>query len=158
MQCMEVWSGSQLTAQGVAFAGLDAWVYSKPYGGAKHGGQTMLTAPSPKLAKRSAAPVPPPRAVSDDEKTQALRLLERGNAQIRAGSMIAARSLLERAVDLGSAEAAMALAATYDAWELARLGVLGVQPNPELARKWYARAQALGAPAAIERLARLPKQ
>jgi len=38
MQCMEVWSGSQLTAQGVAFGGLDAWVYSKPYGGAKHGG------------------------------------------------------------------------------------------------------------------------
>jgi serine phosphatase RsbU (regulator of sigma subunit) len=38
MQCMEVWSGSQLTAQGVSFGGLDAWVYSKPYGGAKHGG------------------------------------------------------------------------------------------------------------------------
>ena len=38
MQCMEVWSGSQLTTQGVAFGGLDAWVYSKPYGGAKQGG------------------------------------------------------------------------------------------------------------------------
>ena len=38
MQCMEVWSGSQLTTQGVAFGGLDAWVYSKPFGGAKQGG------------------------------------------------------------------------------------------------------------------------
>src|SRR5258708_20208610 len=38
MQCMEVWSGSQMTARGVAFGGLDAWVYSKPYGGAKQGG------------------------------------------------------------------------------------------------------------------------
>jgi phosphoserine phosphatase RsbU/P len=38
MQCMEVWGGSQLTAQGVAFGGLDAWVYSKPYGSAQHGG------------------------------------------------------------------------------------------------------------------------
>src|SRR5438552_1851945 len=38
MQCMEVWSGSQLTTRGVAFGGLDAWVYSKPYGGSKHGG------------------------------------------------------------------------------------------------------------------------
>src|SRR6201997_3583167 len=38
MQCMEVWGGSQLTAQGVAFGGLDAWVYSKPYGGAHSGG------------------------------------------------------------------------------------------------------------------------
>lgn len=35
---MEVWGGSQLTAKGVAFGGLDAWVYSKPYGNAQHGG------------------------------------------------------------------------------------------------------------------------
>ena len=38
MQCMEVWGGSQLTAQGVQFGGLDAWVYSKPYGKAHAGG------------------------------------------------------------------------------------------------------------------------
>src|SRR4029079_2161444 len=38
MQCMEVWGGSQLTSRGVAFGGLDAWVYSKPYGNAQHGG------------------------------------------------------------------------------------------------------------------------
>ena len=38
MHCMEVWGGSQLTARGVAMGGLDAWVYSKPYGGAKRGG------------------------------------------------------------------------------------------------------------------------
>jgi phosphoserine phosphatase RsbU/P len=38
MQCMEVWGGSQLTARGVAFGGLDAWVYSKPHGDAQHGG------------------------------------------------------------------------------------------------------------------------
>jgi sigma-B regulation protein RsbU (phosphoserine phosphatase) len=38
MQCMEVWSGSQLTTQGVAFGGLDAWVYSKPFGESAIGG------------------------------------------------------------------------------------------------------------------------
>jgi serine phosphatase RsbU (regulator of sigma subunit) len=38
MQCMEVWSGSQLTARGTAFGGLDAWVYSKPFQQAEHGG------------------------------------------------------------------------------------------------------------------------
>lgn len=38
MQCMEVWSGSQLTAQGVAFGGLDVWVTSRPHGGAHEGG------------------------------------------------------------------------------------------------------------------------
>jgi serine phosphatase RsbU (regulator of sigma subunit) len=35
---MEVWGGSQLTTRGVAFGGLDAWVYSKPHGNAQHGG------------------------------------------------------------------------------------------------------------------------
>ena len=35
---MEVWGGNQLTARGVAFGGLDVWVYSKPYGEARSGG------------------------------------------------------------------------------------------------------------------------
>src|SRR5271156_2642090 len=38
MTCMEVWGGSQLTTRGVAMGGLDAWVYSKPYGDAERGG------------------------------------------------------------------------------------------------------------------------
>jgi serine phosphatase RsbU (regulator of sigma subunit) len=35
---MEVWGGNQLADSGVVMAGLDAWVYSKPYGGAEGGG------------------------------------------------------------------------------------------------------------------------
>jgi sigma-B regulation protein RsbU (phosphoserine phosphatase) len=38
MQCMEVWGGSQLTSSGVELAGLDVWVYSKPFGQAQRGG------------------------------------------------------------------------------------------------------------------------
>ena len=38
MQCMEVWGGSQLTARAVQLGGLDAWVYSKPFGNAGQGG------------------------------------------------------------------------------------------------------------------------
>src|SRR5262245_4446833 len=38
MSCMEVWGGSQLTNGSVAFGGLDAWVYSKPFGEALRGG------------------------------------------------------------------------------------------------------------------------
>jgi len=38
MQCMEVWGGSQLTSNGVELGGLDAWVYSKPFGQAQRGG------------------------------------------------------------------------------------------------------------------------
>jgi phosphoserine phosphatase RsbU/P len=39
---MEVWGGSQLTARGVEFGGLDAWVYSKPYQQARSGGDVYF--------------------------------------------------------------------------------------------------------------------
>jgi len=38
MQCMEVWGGSQLTAQAVELGGIDTWVYSKPFGQSEYGG------------------------------------------------------------------------------------------------------------------------
>jgi sigma-B regulation protein RsbU (phosphoserine phosphatase) len=38
MQCMEVWGGSQLTSSTVELGGLEAWVYSKPYGQEQRGG------------------------------------------------------------------------------------------------------------------------
>lgn len=38
IECMEVWGGSQLTSRSVQLGGLDAWVVSKPYGGAQRGG------------------------------------------------------------------------------------------------------------------------
>ena len=38
MQCMEVWGGNQLVDANVVLNGLDAWVYSKPYGGSQAGG------------------------------------------------------------------------------------------------------------------------
>jgi phosphoserine phosphatase RsbU/P len=38
MQCMEVWGGSEVIARSVRLGGLDAWVYSKPYGNANFGG------------------------------------------------------------------------------------------------------------------------
>src|SRR5438128_12124750 len=38
MTCMEVWGGNQTADSGVVMAGLDAWVYSRPYGQANAGG------------------------------------------------------------------------------------------------------------------------
>lgn len=38
LQCMEVWGGSQRASAGVEFGGLEAWVYSNPYGEAHSGG------------------------------------------------------------------------------------------------------------------------
>src|SRR4051812_32958512 len=38
MQCMEVWGGNQSVDSTVALAGLDAWIYSRPYADATVGG------------------------------------------------------------------------------------------------------------------------
>lgn len=38
MQCMEIWGGSHAANTNVATPGLDLWVYSRPYEGAKDGG------------------------------------------------------------------------------------------------------------------------
>lgn len=114
-----------------------------------------------KTPVRAATPVPGPavsvaaRVMSEDARAEAQRMHERALAQLSSGAIAAARGLLERASDLGSADAAMVLAGTFDAQELARLGVVGVQPDAGLARQWYMRAQALGSGGAAERLARL---
>jgi len=38
MQCMEIWGGNQTVDNAVVMSGLDAWVYSKPYGQSADGG------------------------------------------------------------------------------------------------------------------------
>lgn len=38
MQCMEIWGGNQAADSAVVLAGLDAWVYSRPYENASAGG------------------------------------------------------------------------------------------------------------------------
>ena len=38
MTCMEVWGGNSLTDNAVSMAGLDAWVYSKPFAHSQSGG------------------------------------------------------------------------------------------------------------------------
>lgn len=38
LQCMEIWGGNHFAESCINLGGLDAWVYSRPYGGAKDGG------------------------------------------------------------------------------------------------------------------------
>jgi TPR repeat protein len=66
--------------------------------------------------------------------------------------------LYEFAADAGLAQGAMALAATFDADELAKLGVRGVASDPKEARRWYERARQLGATDAPQRISRLGAQ
>jgi TPR repeat protein len=86
---------------------------------------------------------------------RATRLVGRGDQMMQEGDVAGARLFYERAVDIGFAKAAIALAETYDPGELGRWPVRGLQPNVELARQWYERALQLGAPEAGERLRRL---
>ncbi len=78
--------------------------------------------------------------------------MKKGDEQLALGNVEAARLFYERAADSGYGQAAMALAATFDAGELARLKVLGVLPDAKLAKRWYERARELGAAGADERL------
>jgi TPR repeat protein len=60
-----------------------------------------------------------------------------GDQAMVAGNVLVARQFYQRAAENGLPEGAQALAATYDVTELARSRhLVGVQPNPELAKKW----------------------
>jgi hypothetical protein len=101
-------------------------------------------------------PVPPAGAsLSPDARERAMRLVKRGDEQLAEGGIAQARLLYERAAEAGLALGAMAMAATYDAAELDRLGVLGPKPDREAARRWYERARQLGSAEAEQRLRRL---
>ena len=82
--------------------------------------------------------------------------MRRGDESMAMGNVSEARLLYTRAAESGWAYAALALAMTYDAKELAKMAVLGgVQPNAGMAAKWYARARELGSQEAAEKLRRL---
>lgn len=127
------------------------------------GPAAMLAPPDPKRA--GAMPTPPVAPVpavrpgasqlSADDRTKAEKLVAQGERFLQQGSIVLAREFFRRAADVGLAQAAIRLAATYDPSEIARLGAQGVVPDRAEARKWYERARELGAPEAEERLARL---
>jgi hypothetical protein len=112
-------------------------------------------------ADSSRTPVAPPEVATrrpvlgEEVRERAMRLLKRGHEQLAEGGIAQARLLYERAADAGLALGAMAMAATYDAIELQSLGVRGLKPDREAARRWYERAAQLGAPEAELRLRRL---
>ncbi|SRR5579871_715050 len=104
-----------------------------------------------------AAPPPAnrlPASPKIDEAT-AKDLLARASRLLDKGDIIGARTIYQRAAELGSAAAALALGATYDPNRLWSLGAVGLMGNKERARQWYMRASELGHPEARARLAAL---
>ena len=118
-----------------------------------------LAAPPPevKAAPTAApAPVPQPMTVLDPaSRTAALKFLKRGDEELADGRVAPARLLYERAAEMGLAQAAMALASTFDAAELAKPHLRNIAPDAVEAKRWYEHAKLLGAAEASARLQRL---
>lgn len=114
----------------------------------------MLPPPIENLLRASPPQVGTP-ANRPHDREWALKLLKEGDRHLALGNIAAARQVYEMAAEAGLAQAAMALAATYDGAELARLNVRGVEANAKEALHWYELARQLGAAEADQRLRRL---
>jgi tetratricopeptide (TPR) repeat protein len=83
---------------------------------------------------------------------EATRLMARASLLLSQGNVGAARIVLERAAETGSAPALFALAETYDPTTLAAWGTFGTQGDVAKARELYAKALAGGVLEAKDRL------
>ena len=119
---------------------------------------SIVPTPPPVPAQRQERGAPPPfpePTIVSEVHERAMRLKEKGDEQLAQGLVAPARLLYERAAELGLAQAAMALAATYDESELTSPNLRGVSPDAKEAKRWYERARQLGASDADQRLRRL---
>ncbi|HEV2673619.1 MAG TPA: hypothetical protein VGV37_03695 [Aliidongia sp.] len=106
----------------------------------------------------AAVPAIPRRAGVEAPSAPAIpvgMLIARGDALLANGDFAAARLFYLQASRAGSAEAATAVARTYDPLALTRLGVVGARGEPDKAIEWYRKALDLGDPTASEPLQRL---
>ena len=97
------------------------------------------------IASRPTAPEAP-------GNPDAPRLMARASLLLSQGDIGAARIVLDRAVEIGSAPALFALAETYDPFILAAWRTFGTQGNAAKARELYAKAFAGGVQEANDRL------
>ncbi len=106
-------------------------------------------------------PAPAPSQADDTVATLHLdgaeiaATVKRGKDLFMTGDIVSARLLLRRAAAAGSAEAALALGATFDPLVIQRIGAIGMPPDIAQARQWYKRAADLGSAAATGQLAKL---
>jgi TPR repeat protein len=82
---------------------------------------------------------------------EAARLLARAGALLRQGDIGAARIVLERALETGSAQASFMLAETYDPLVLSTWKTYGTRGDLTKARELYAKALAGGIQEAKDR-------
>jgi hypothetical protein len=112
----------------------------------------MTALPAPSMAIVQAPPASNGLMLADDEIAT---LVKRGQNLMQSGDLASARLLLQRAAEAGNANAALALGASFDPLVIRRLGVIGIEPDAERARKWYRKAAELGSAEASQQLAKL---
>jgi TPR repeat protein len=96
-----------------------------------------------------------PVAVEAQGSPEATRLIARARALLGQGNIGAARIVLERAAETGSARASFTLAETYDPVILSTWGTYGTRGDTTKAREHYAKAHAGGILDAKDRLERV---
>jgi hypothetical protein len=99
-----------------------------------------------------AAAAEQPAAAEAQSSPEAARLLARASALLGQGNIGAARIVLERAAETGSARASFMLAETYDPVILSAWGTYGTRGEATKAREFYAKADAGGIREAKDRL------
>jgi hypothetical protein len=101
---------------------------------------------------RSVTTVAAQPVVSGGGNPEADRLVARANQLLIVGDVAAARIVLDRAAELGDAQALFTLAETYDPLSLSAWGTLGTQGDAAKARELYAKALAGGVQEAKDRM------
>jgi len=91
-------------------------------------------------------------AAESQGSPEAARLISRASALLRQGDIGAARVVLERAAQTGSAQASFTLAETYDPVILSAWGTYGTRGDTTKAREFYANAYAGGIQEAKDRI------
>ena len=94
----------------------------------------------------------PPKAGVSLGNEEAAKLLALASALLSQGNIGAARIVLERASESGSAKASFMLAETYDPAILSAWGTYGTRGEAAKAREHYAKAHAGGIQEAKDRL------
>jgi hypothetical protein len=110
-----------------------------------------VAVPAPALAASPPAPAPEPlRQASAPSlpRDEIEGYLAKGERMLKAGDIAAARLFFTRAAEAGEVRGALAMARSFDQETLRTLPVYGLQPSPQEAARWYAKAKDLGPTAA----------
>jgi len=92
-----------------------------------------------------------PAAAEGQGSPEATRLIAHASALLGQGNIGAARTVLQRAAETGSAQASFMLAETYDPAKLSAWGTYGTRGEATKAREFYAKAHAGGIQEAKDR-------